>query len=111
MKHLLDSVQTSYVTVEPRKKSSQHPSSHDDAASQHTKLAASESGAASAPTPITRHKQMSQQHRGDKKPHHGKKGNPLRRSRIIITVRRTEDYKKWLEENDVDDDSTPVALS
>lgn len=26
------------------------------------------------------------------------KGVPLRRARIVITVRRTEDYKKWLEE-------------
>jgi len=47
----------------------------------------------------------------EKKPHQGKRGNPLRRSRIIITVQRTEDYKQWLEENDVDDDHAPAAIS
>lgn len=35
-----------------------------------------------------------------KPPHQGKRNTPVRRARIIITVRRTEDYKKWLEEND-----------
>lgn len=46
-----------------------------------------------------------------KPPHQGKKGNPLRRSRIIITVKRTEDYKAWLEENDAEGDhsSSPPA--
>lgn len=41
------------------------------------------------------------------------KGAEMRRSRIIITVKRTEDYKKWLEENPThdipggDDDDDP----
>ncbi len=34
-----------------------------------------------------------------KKVHLGKKGTPLRRSRIIITVKRTDDYRQWLEDN------------
>ena len=31
--------------------------------------------------------------------HQGRKGGPLRRSRIIITVKRTEDYRLWLQNN------------
>lgn len=31
--------------------------------------------------------------------HQGRKGGPLRRSRIIITVKRTEDYRLWLLNN------------
>lgn len=35
-----------------------------------------------------------------RKSHQGRvKGSPLRRARIIITVKRTEEYKQWLEEN------------
>lgn len=44
-------------------------------------------------------------------------GRELRRARIIITVKRTEDYRRWLEENplqaiiagDGDDDDDPDA--
>lgn len=32
----------------------------------------------------------------------GRKGNPLRRARIVITVRKTEDYRIWLEKNGTD---------
>jgi len=132
-------IQTSYVTVEPRKK--------------HAPPQLETVGEAGATTPAThppppphyqqqqshthththtrhqhqhqkQHKQYQQSHTqqqqqqqttsGDKKPHHGKKGNPLRRSRIIITVQRTKDYKTWLEENggvDDDNDHTVPSLS
>lgn len=35
----------------------------------------------------------------------GRKGNPLRRARIVITVRKTEDYRIWLEKNGTDMDN------
>ena len=61
------------------------------------------------PTPSAHYLQQQQQQNPhlpeeDRKPNsnQGKKGNPLRRSRIIITVKRTEDYKAWLDENDGD---------
>lgn len=42
-------------------------------------------------------------------------GRELRRARIVITVRRTESYKRWLEENPLQaiigtDDDSEVAL-
>lgn len=114
-------IQTSYVTVEPRKK---HAPPQLETVG--------EAGATTATPPpqpphyqqqshTHTHHQHQKQHKqyqqsqttsGDKKPHHGKKGNPLRRSRIIITVQRTEDYKTWLEENDgVDDDNDHTGPS
>lgn len=33
------------------------------------------------------------------RPRRGSSGRELRRARIVITVRRTENYKRWLEEN------------
>ena len=37
----------------------------------------------------------------DQKPSlQGKRNTPVRRARIIITVKRTDDYKHWLGEND-----------
>jgi hypothetical protein len=32
-------------------------------------------------------------------PRRGSGGRDLRRARIVITVQRTESYKRWLEEN------------
>lgn len=43
--------------------------------------------------------QPEEQQANTKKMLSGKKGAPLRRSRIIITVKRTDDYRRWLEEN------------
>lgn len=123
-------IQTSYVTVEPRRKSS-HPIAKDDIShqqqqqSQRPMLVVSDpSAAAHAPIqhlhpqkpPPLRQQQYQQISHQPKQPPtvphtekktQGKKGNPLRRSRIIITVKRTEDYRRWLEENDVDDDNNP----
>ena len=49
----------------------------------------------------------------------GAGGRELRRARIVITVKRTQDYERWLEENplqaiiagDGDDDETGAAGS
>jgi len=97
-------VQTSYVTVEPKRKS------HQSAEASATSTAAiapegrlkSSTGtdtkftAASQPTPTTiptPETKITTTKSGRRK------GGSLRRARIIITVRRTEDYEKWLVEN------------
>ncbi|GFH47540.1 hypothetical protein CTEN210_04015 [Chaetoceros tenuissimus] len=78
-------VQTSYVSVELKKKTS------------NPKIAnpALDSVLFSPQKTSPRENEMDQ-----KPPHQGKRNTPVRRARIIITVRRTDDYKKWLEEND-----------
>lgn len=91
-------IQTSYVTVEPRKKTTGYvsdvaPTSAIDPHTLHIPPSAQLHPPVHYPPDVPH---------GEKKPHQGKKGNPLRRSRIIITVKRTEDYKAWLEENDVE---------
>jgi hypothetical protein len=123
-------IQTSYVTVEPRSKSSGLIS--DASTTTPAALASSETasgGAAAAaatstmPTGTPQHPQAYPQsqhpppayhhhHHHHHHPEHpiiphkpsshaqGKKSNPLRRSRIIITVQRTQDYTTWLEENE-----------
>lgn len=107
---------TSYVTVEPkrRKQASQlsdqdgrgvqkstHPvtSTRDPSTvSAEEQIPAKESKAAvSQPQqePITQQGGASSRQSGGR----GTSGRELRRARIVITVRRTPNYQRWLEEN------------
>lgn len=82
-------IQTSYVPVEPKRKSQQ------EATHVITKTATAEATIAQSEYQFD-----DQLGTGSpKKVHLGKKGAPLRRSRIIITVKRTDDYRQWLEDN------------
>jgi hypothetical protein len=38
----------------------------------------------------------------ENKPNYRKKGSQVRRARIVITVKRTDEYKLWLEEHEAD---------
>lgn len=84
-------VQTSYVAVEPKRKSQQQTTNVDAPAN----IAPSTS---SKSVPISQQK-LSGRLLGAKKSHGRPKGTPLRRARIIITVQRTEAYTLWLTEN------------
>lgn len=96
-------IQTSYVTVEPRKKSA-------GIVTPAVTTPSSELGQGQHQQTVypPQYQPHGITHTHKKPPHTGKKGNPLRRSRIIITVKRTEDYKKWLLENDVEGDNSTV---
>lgn len=92
-------IQTSYVTVEPkrRKQAPALPGSPGTAERE---------GSSGFLGPLSESPPDSQTRRASS-------GRELRRARIVITVRRTSSYKKWLEENplqaiiagDVEDDS------
>lgn len=69
-------VQTSYVNVEPKRKRQDEPTSPN--VSQFDTPPSSKSAVADGA---------------------GGKHRELRRARIVITVRRTESYKQWLQEN------------
>lgn len=79
-------IQTSYVPVEPKRKS------------QETKPTNELPTETTTPYAI-QHNEHTTTMLSQKPQHQGRKGGPLRRSRIIITVQRTEDYRKWLLEN------------
>lgn len=86
-------IQTSYVAVEPKRKSQQQTTNVDVS-----------TNVASAPTTSSKGVTNSQQQTsgrllGAKKAQGRSKGTPLRRARIIITVQRTEAYTLWLTEN------------
>jgi len=111
-------IHTSYVTVEPKRKK-QHPSASEASSpsdqlflSSPTTYAAAVAGtegpvhAASPSAPGSRPLSypgasgpmaagLQGQHKGVK----GQGSRELRRARIVITVKRTEGYKQWLEEN------------
>lgn len=90
-------VQTAYVTVEPKRKR-QVPSPQQGqtatipATSDVSELAQTEL----EPTHVETNPQLPV---SGGKPRPSASGRELRRARIIITVKRTESYKKWLEEN------------
>ncbi|CAB9496939.1 expressed unknown protein [Seminavis robusta] len=82
-------VQTSYVTVEPkRRKQQQQASGHGGDEPQRAVPPLPES-AALPPT------QGATRQRGSG----AAGGRELRRARIVITVKRTQSYERWLEEN------------
>lgn len=117
-------VQTSYVAVEPKRKKHQdvdeivpgteqqgeptrgtpeaRPAHEvsltgtdeaDVSKPLHTPTTARTQGTASIPA------EMQGEFSRSRKPQGRAKGAPLRRARIIITVKRTPEYKQWLEEN------------
>lgn len=72
-------VNTSYVTVEPKRKKQQQP--------EHPKMPVAES----SQLPCQASYSEDQDRRSSTR--------ELRRARIVITVKRTESYKMWLEDN------------
>jgi hypothetical protein len=107
-------VQTSYVTVEPKRKKRdtppvEVPGSGTEPGSGN--VVASMSSVAHAPPslaeypPLAQHQTSTQERRPSRQ--RGGRGSPgakrgereLKRARIVITVRRTPAYKQWLDEN------------
>jgi hypothetical protein len=100
-------IQTSYVTVEPKRK--RLPPSGAGAAQPSSAGAGVASASAMPgyppPQPYA-HAGLAQQHHypGQQQGARGSAGagsRELRRARIVITVKRTESYRQWLEENPV----------
>lgn len=106
-------VHTSYVTVEPkrRKQTPQQGEQEDEDGSSQGGTGSSQQGSSSAAAPAVS-SQAAIQHQDEARataPSHttrqggtrssGSGGRELRRARIVITVRRTESYRRWLEEN------------
>lgn len=120
---------TSYVAVDPKRKRqesiSEEPSPpldsqaspsypQDEAAAAHAVSPSSvqqdtviytspprtndEESAAAGSTPSS-NKDFKAQQRRRKEHYHRAKGAPLKRARIIITVKRSPEYKQWLDEN------------
>ena len=54
---------------------------------------------ATSTQPPAKYTTAGQQRTGSRSSSTGGGGRELRRARIVITVRRTENYKRWLEEN------------
>jgi hypothetical protein len=100
-------VQTSYVAVEPRRKTVPSPqlqpnsppgeASLSPLSPSNPNVASSRHTAQSPPIthPVSTEDSQSATTRGRNTPG----GRELRRARIVITVKRTERYKQWLEEN------------
>jgi hypothetical protein len=106
-------VHTSYVTVEPkrRKLTSQLGEQEDEDGSSQGGTGSSQQGSSSTAAPATS-RTAATQHQDDGRAaapsqttrqggtrSSGSGGRELRRARIVITVRRTESYRRWLEEN------------
>jgi hypothetical protein len=100
-------VQTSYVSVEPKRRKAP-PSPHPTQPQQPggppagTSIALAPTSPAGAPPAAG----TPQPHMGgvadaglQQRTRRGSSGRELRRARIVITVKRTENYKRWLEEN------------
>jgi hypothetical protein len=77
-------IQTSYVAVEPKRKRQQEFAS--------SATASPTPAAAAAPSKGRHHQHQSSSAASSAV-------RELRRARIVITVKRTESYKRWLEEN------------
>ena len=107
-------VQTSYVTVEPKRKKRDAPSVEVPGSGTEPgsgSIVASISSVSHAPPslaaypPPVQHQVSTQERRPSRQ--RGGRGSPgdkrgereLRRARIVITVRRTPAYKQWLDEN------------
>ncbi|KAL7555364.1 hypothetical protein ACA910_007093 [Epithemia clementina (nom. ined.)] len=92
-------IQTSYVTVEPKRRKQAPGTQGTTVAAPSTSHAFQGTSSSGSPQDVQTRRTSS--------------GRELRRARIVITVRRTHSYKKWLEENplqaiiagDVEDDS------
>ena len=104
----LHRLQTSYVAVEPKKKKDRAASISDQPPTSHGSLptpaesAAPPAAAATATSRIDRSQAVTM----DSPPvpeHQNLSEGTLRRSRIVITVKRTEAYVQWLKENPIQD--------
>lgn len=106
------SVHTSYVTVEPKKKRAASMPEEPEPGSQTSSAASAEAppateGASPQVAPMSPSTQGGSQNPpqetapSSERSHGGRSagGRELRRARIVITVRRSESYKQWLEEN------------
>ena len=82
-------IQTSYVTVEPKRRKQQ---------GQSDPLAPAAAGA-SIPLETTPQHAAAQGSASSPRGPPPSGGRELRRARIVITVKRTESYERWLEEN------------
>jgi hypothetical protein len=80
-------VQTSYVTVEPKRRRQEPPPQLSGTAGAPAQQHEPATAAAAAATTVE-----SSQGRPST-------GRELRRARIVITVKRTESYKQWLDDN------------
>ena len=101
----LHRLQTSYVAVEPKKKKERSDSSID---TSHGPLptpseSASPMAAAAAASKIDQSSQAVTMGSPSVSDHQNLPEGTLRRSRIVITVKRTEAYVKWLEDNPIQD--------
>jgi hypothetical protein len=105
-------VQTSYVSVEPKRRKQAPPSPHPTQPQQPGGVPPAGPSMALPPASPVAVPAVSgvagtpQLHVGvvadpgqQQRPRRGSSGRELRRARIVITVRRTENYKRWLEEN------------
>lgn len=81
-------VQTSYVTVEPKRRK---PAPAATPASPSTLSVSGTQPTYVSSTPLPPQESIQTRR--------GSSGRELRRARIVITVKRTESYKRWLEEN------------
>lgn len=118
-------IQTSYVTVEPKKRrehgpptgvseeASSSPKTGTGATSASTRTASRQLQVTHSPQPVaTRpgHSRIKQPRAStldsSSSASQGKpksSGGAMRRARIVITVKRTDAYKKWLEDNPIQD--------
>lgn len=112
-------VQTSYVTVEPKRKKRVTPPVEVGSGTDQQR----QQDIARGPTSAVAYPQApQQQHAQEGRPpsrqrREGKRGErELKRARIVITVRRTAAYKQWLDDNplqaviagDGDDENRPT---
>jgi hypothetical protein len=117
---LLQRVQTSYVTVDPKKKKDHGAPASDDGSvrfhqpqmQSHAPMAHTSPGTSQALDALAAAAQIGREnieqslaaaHSSSPQSKQKSTAGALRRARMIITVQRTEAYKKWLEENPVQD--------
>jgi len=96
-------IQTSYVAVEPKQKARSTPESFAATFVAHEPRRALTPSVVQSSTEAKKLPPTSvvsdQPRQGRPKKSRGSAAGELRRARIVITVKRTEEYKKWLEEN------------
>lgn len=95
-------IQTSYVAVEPKKKKERASSTSDTSHGSLPTPAGSASPIAAAASRIDRSQAVTMDSPSVPENQNLPEGT-LRRSRIVITVKRTEAYVKWLKENPIQD--------
>ena len=96
---LVDRVQTSYVTVEPKRRKQGQGGASGGQGDAPSPPAAAATTAAAGPSSEAASDQTGQGSSRQQKAAGGAGGRELRRARIVITVKRTESYERWLEEN------------